>query len=99
MRLSFALVALHAAFASALCSPSAFAAPPANVEHVETFRGIAQYRLKSNGMTILLAEQNAALALRLSTRAYVLESGRISIEGPSETLIRDDSVRRLYLGH
>jgi hypothetical protein len=34
---------------------AAFAAPPANVEHVETFRGIAQYRLKSNGMTILLA--------------------------------------------
>jgi zinc protease len=44
----------HAAIAAAVCTPAS-AAPPANVEHVETFRGIAQYRLKSNGMTILLA--------------------------------------------
>jgi len=43
-----------AAIAASSCS-AASAAPPANVEHVETFRGIAQYRLKSNGMTILLA--------------------------------------------
>ena len=44
----------HAALAAVVCSTAA-AAPPANVEHVETFRGVAQYRLKSNGMTILLA--------------------------------------------
>ena len=44
----------HAAIAAVVCSTAA-AAPPANVEHVETFRGVAQYRLKSNGMTILLA--------------------------------------------
>ena len=55
MRLPFALVVAHAAIASVLCSTAAVAAPPANVEHVETFRGVAQYRLKSNGMTILLA--------------------------------------------
>ena len=56
MRSPFVLFALYAAIAGALCGPLvAFAAPPANVEHVETFRGIAQYRLKSNGMTILLA--------------------------------------------
>ena len=46
---------VHLAFAAVVCSPAAVAAPPANVEHVETFRGVAQYRLKSNGMTILLA--------------------------------------------
>ena len=55
MRLPFALLVAHAALASGLCSLSVLAAPPANVEHVETFRGVAQYRLKSNGMTILLA--------------------------------------------
>ena len=55
MRRSFALFVVRAAIANALCSGLAAAAPPANVEHVETFRGVAQYRLKSNGMTILLA--------------------------------------------
>ena len=45
---------------SALCSLPTAAAPPANVEHVETFRGIAQYRLKSNGMTILLAPDRSS---------------------------------------
>lgn len=46
------ILSLAASFASA--------APPANVEHVETFRGISQYRLKSNGMTILLAPDHAS---------------------------------------
>jgi zinc protease len=54
MRLRVVPFLLHAAVASVLCSTAARAALPANVEHVETFRGIAQYRLKSNGMTILL---------------------------------------------
>ena len=56
-------------------------------------------KLAGQGMTILLAEQNAALALRLAQRAYVLESGRISVTGRTEELKKDDSVRRLYLGH
>ena len=55
MRLPFVLVVVHAVLAGALCCVPAAAAAPANVEHVETFRGIAQYRLRSNGMTILLA--------------------------------------------
>ena len=48
MRFSLALVLARAATVSALCSVPAVAAIPANVEHVETFRGVAQYRLKSN---------------------------------------------------
>jgi zinc protease len=47
-------------FLCALLASFAASALPANVEHVETFRGIAQYRLKSNGMTILLSPQHAA---------------------------------------
>jgi branched-chain amino acid transport system ATP-binding protein len=52
----------------------------------------------ARGISILLAEQNAAMALRLASRAYVLESGRISASGSSLQLQRNESVRRLYLG-
>jgi len=55
-------------------------------------------RLKSEGNTILLIEQNASMALRTSDRAYVLESGQISLEGTAKELLEDDSVRRAYLG-
>ncbi len=55
----FSTCIVATALAAALASPAA-AAPPPNVEHVETFRGIAQYRLKSNGMTILLAPDHAS---------------------------------------
>ena len=58
--LGFALAFVLAALASALFASAAQAALPANVEHVETFRGIAQYRLRSNGMTILLAPDHAS---------------------------------------
>jgi len=56
-------------------------------------------RLADGGMTILLAEQNAAVALECATRAYVLESGNISIEGRSGDLQRTDAITSLYLGH
>jgi branched-chain amino acid transport system ATP-binding protein len=56
-------------------------------------------KLAQRGMSILLAEQNAAMALRLATRAYVLESGRICASGSSNQLQETESVRRLYLGH
>ncbi|MGE0802620.1 MAG: ABC transporter ATP-binding protein [Lautropia sp.] len=49
-------------------------------------------------MSILLVEQQAAEALDLSDRTYVIQAGRISIEGPSSELARDDSIRRSYLG-
>jgi branched-chain amino acid transport system ATP-binding protein len=56
-------------------------------------------RLAAEGMTILLAEQNASMALACAHRAYVLESGRISLEGDAATLEASETVRRLYLGH
>jgi len=55
-------------------------------------------KLAEGGMTILLAEQNVAMALACGSRAYVLESGRISIEGAAEELRRNDSIKSLYLG-
>ena len=55
-------------------------------------------RLRAEGMTIILVEQNAALALQHADRAYVLEAGRITLEGAATDLLRDDRVRRAYLG-
>jgi branched-chain amino acid transport system ATP-binding protein len=56
-------------------------------------------RLAGEGMTLLLAEQNAAIALACANRAYVLESGRISLEGSADELQKSETVRRLYLGY
>jgi branched-chain amino acid transport system ATP-binding protein len=55
-------------------------------------------RLQATGVTILLAEQNAYLALRLASRAYVLRGGRVALEGPVEELRGTPEVERLYLG-
>ncbi|WP_456481074.1 ABC transporter ATP-binding protein [Oceanithermus sp.] len=55
-------------------------------------------RLKDEGLTILLVEQNVHLALALSDYAYVLAEGRVKIEGPSHQVARDDEVREAYLG-
>jgi branched-chain amino acid transport system ATP-binding protein len=64
---------------------------------VETiFATIGQIR--DAGATILLVEQNAALALDLADRGYVLESGLIALQGPGRALARDESVRKAYLG-
>lgn len=63
---------------------------------------IAQMIKKLNeeqGATVLLVEQNANLALKLSHRAYILETGKISLEGPSEELANDDRVQKIYLGY
>jgi branched-chain amino acid transport system ATP-binding protein len=54
--------------------------------------------LNKRGMTVLLVEQNVAVSLRLSQRAYVLENGRIVMSGPGEELLHDDRVRQAYLG-
>jgi branched-chain amino acid transport system ATP-binding protein len=54
--------------------------------------------LQRSGMTILLAEQSAHIALRLADRAYVLETGRIAVEGAAGALLNDMRVREAYLG-
>ncbi len=54
--------------------------------------------LHESGITILLVEQNAKMALGVSDRAYVLETGKISMEGSAAELAADDRVRRAYLG-
>ena len=67
---------------------------PTMVETV--FRVIAEIRRQ--GMTVLMVEQNAALALRMADRAYVMESGRIALEGAARDLLDNADVRRAYLG-
>ncbi len=55
--------------------------------------------LKKQGMTILLVEQNVNAALRLADRAYVLETGAITLQGSAQSLAADPRVREAYLGH
>ena len=60
------------------------------------FRIIAQ--LKKSGVAILLVEQNARAALQVSDYGYVLETGELSLEGPSRELATDERVIESYLG-
>ena len=53
---------------------------------------------RDSGVSILLVEQNARLALKVSSRAYVLEAGKITLSGNSAELLQDDRVRAAYLG-
>ncbi len=55
--------------------------------------------MKNEGRTILLVEQNALAALALSDRAYLLETGRLTLGGSSTMFMKDDRVRRAYLGN
>jgi branched-chain amino acid transport system ATP-binding protein len=54
--------------------------------------------LRERGTTILLVEQNARAALRLADRGYVMETGSVVLEGPSEELLADERVQEAYLG-
>jgi branched-chain amino acid transport system ATP-binding protein len=54
---------------------------------------------EEEGLAVLVVEQNAKLALRSSSRAYVLEVGRVALEGPSAELAENESVRKAYLGY
>lgn len=54
--------------------------------------------INREGVTVLLVEQNARAALKLSNRGYVLESGRIALEGKGEDLLNNEQVRKAYLG-
>ena len=64
----------------------------------EIFRIVGELN-EREGLTVLVVEQNAILALETASRAYVLEVGRVALEGGSETLRRNESVRRSYLGY
>jgi branched-chain amino acid transport system ATP-binding protein len=67
---------------------------PIIVEEIE----LAISALAGQGMTILIAEQNAAMAMRMAHRVYVLTSGRISLEGTPADLAKSPEIARLYLG-
>jgi branched-chain amino acid transport system ATP-binding protein len=67
---------------------------PAIVQHV--LKAIRD--LNAQGLTCVLVEQNVAVSLRLASRAYVLENGRITLSGSGEQLLADDRVRQAYLG-
>ena len=54
--------------------------------------------VSGEGVTILLIEQNAKLALEVSHRGYVMESGEITLQGDAKALLHDDKVRAAYLG-
>ena len=64
----------------------------------EIFRIVGELNEK-DGLTVLVVEQNAILALEAASRAYVLEVGRVALEGGSDTLRRNESVRKSYLGY
>jgi branched-chain amino acid transport system ATP-binding protein len=67
---------------------------PAIVQHV-----LAAIRdLNAQGLTCVLVEQNVAVSLKLASRAYVLENGRITLSGSGDELLADDRVRQAYLG-
>ncbi len=55
-------------------------------------------RLKATGLTMLLVEQNVAMALAVSDYAYVLAEGRVHLEGEARQLLKNDEIRRTYLG-
>jgi len=55
-------------------------------------------QINAGGVAVLLVEQNAALALEIAARAYVLEEGRIAAEGSPEALLAQPHIRRAYLG-
>jgi len=54
--------------------------------------------IQREGTTVLMVEQNAYMALQLAMRAYVMETGRVTLEGPARELARNAHVRRAYLG-
>jgi branched-chain amino acid transport system ATP-binding protein len=62
----------------------------------EFFHIIKQVR--EEGITVLLVEQNVHKSLEIADRAYVLENGRITLEGESGELLEDERIRKAYLG-
>ena len=77
-----------------LDEPSLGLAPLVVAEMLRSIRLLNQEK----GMTVLLVEQNVAASLKLAEHAYVLENGRIVMQGRGEELLHDDRVRQAYLG-
>ena len=73
--------------------PSLGLAPSLVQELFKTIRALNQ-----RGLTVILVEQNVAVSLKLANRAYVLENGRIVMNGTGDALLHDDRVRQSYLG-
>ncbi|MDT3687825.1 MAG: ABC transporter ATP-binding protein [Pseudorhodoplanes sp.] len=73
--------------------PSLGLAPALVQDVLQTIRD-----LNRDGLTCVLVEQNVAVSLKLASRAYVLENGRITLSGSGEELLHDDRVRKAYLG-
>jgi branched-chain amino acid transport system ATP-binding protein len=65
---------------------------------VDSVFELLQQLNKSEGLTILMVEQNALASLKISDRAYVLETGNIVLEGKADTLFGDERIRAAYLG-
>ena len=78
-----------------LDEPSFGLAPLIVAEIFRIMRTISQ----EDKVSMLLVEQNASLALDLADHAYLLETGRVALSGPSETIKNDESVRKAYLGY
>jgi branched-chain amino acid transport system ATP-binding protein len=78
-----------------LDEPSLGLAPRAVQEIFHMIQAINQ----REGVSVLLVEQNATLALGLADHAYLLETGRVVLGGPADEIRRDDAVRRAYLGY
>ena len=64
----------------------------------EIFRIVSELNEKE-GLTVLVVEQNAAIALEVASYAYVLEVGKVAVSGPSDELARNETVRKSYLGY
>ena len=76
-----------------LDEPSLGLAPLVVSDLAKTIQG-----LNRDGLTVLLVEQNARMALRISNRAYALEVGSVALEGASDSMSKSDYVRRAYMG-
>ena len=76
-----------------LDEPSMGLAPLLMLEMFDALKEINKY-----GTTILLVEQNARLALKFAQRGYVIEHGKLILEGPADQLLDDPEVKKAYLG-
>jgi branched-chain amino acid transport system ATP-binding protein len=65
---------------------------------VQEIFGVIERLRRDEGTTVLLVEQNAKAALRMADRGYVLETGKVILEGPAQELLENNEVQRAYLG-